>query len=219
MATEPSQAAIDMIVSFEVTSKAVYEQKYQRPIWPGGQSGVTVGIGYDVGYVKAAKLTADWQGKLPAAMIAELKHAVGVKGAPARLLAIELAPRVVVPWEPAMAVFATVDLPNYSRDVRNGLANTAELSEDSFGALASLVYNRGASFQKAGDRYREMRAIRAHMAARQFSAVTQDILDMQRLWPNVPGLQRRRRQEAALFKQGLAALTGAGAGQDERRLG
>lgn len=205
MATEPSQAAIDMIVAFEVTSQAAYDRKYQRPIWPGGQSGVTIGIGYDIGYVKAAKLAADWAGKLPPAMITALTRAVGITGASASSLAHELAVSVVVPWAAAIQVFATVDMPAYARDVTNGLDNSGHLSTDSFGALVSLVYNRGASFRKAGDRYREMRAIRGHMASGNYALVAQDISDMQRIWPEVPGLQKRRRMEAAMFRKGLAA--------------
>ena len=44
-----SQAAIDLIVREEVSGKEVYERNYRRPEWPGGSSGVTIGIGYDVG--------------------------------------------------------------------------------------------------------------------------------------------------------------------------
>ena len=52
--------------------------------------------------------------------------------------------------------------------VKRPLPNTAQLSQDSLGALVSLTYNRGASFGKAGDRYVEMRSIRQRMQAREF---------------------------------------------------
>jgi hypothetical protein len=45
-----SERAIQLIVYFEVTDEATYRRKYQRPVWPGLNSGVTIGIGYDVGY-------------------------------------------------------------------------------------------------------------------------------------------------------------------------
>ena len=44
-----SQAAIDLIVREEVGSQARYKHKYQHPEWPGGASGVTIGVGYDCG--------------------------------------------------------------------------------------------------------------------------------------------------------------------------
>jgi GH24 family phage-related lysozyme (muramidase) len=201
---KPSKRAVDMIVAFEVTSEAVYIKKYQNPEWPGGASGVTIGVGYDVGYVTAAKLVMDWGAHLPASMVTALKAAVGVTGSPAQSLAKELHASVSVPWKDANAVFETVTLPETSRQVSKALANTDMLSDDSFGALVSLVYNRGASFSKTGPRFQEMRDIKSHMAAQAFAKVPDDILAMQRLWPTVPGLQRRRRDEAKLFKGGLA---------------
>ena len=43
-----SQAAFDLIVKEEVSSEAVYRKKYQRPEWPGVNSGATVGIGFNL---------------------------------------------------------------------------------------------------------------------------------------------------------------------------
>ena len=201
---KPSKQAVDMIVAFEVTSEAVYTRKYQRPEWPGGMSGVTIGIGYDVGYVSAVRLSSDWKGRIPDEMIAALGVAVGVKGPAAQALASELHATVIVPWQAANDVFMNRDMPSYADEVRAALPHADELSDDSFGALVSLTYNRGASYAKAGDRYIEMRAIKSDMAARNFAAIPAEILAMQRLWPTVAGLRDRRRREARLFKDGLA---------------
>lgn len=38
-----SQAAFDLIVNSEVSSRRTYENDYRRPERPGGQSGITVG--------------------------------------------------------------------------------------------------------------------------------------------------------------------------------
>ena len=48
-----SKKAIELIIKHEVGGRAVYEKRYQKPIWAGGDSGVTIGLGYDVGYVTA----------------------------------------------------------------------------------------------------------------------------------------------------------------------
>ncbi|OYY72548.1 glycoside hydrolase family protein [Sphingomonas sp. 28-63-12] len=201
--TEASEKAIKMIVAFEVTSESTYTSKYQSTIWPGGQSGVTIGIGYDLGYTTNDKLQADWGDKLPAAMIAELKQAVGVTGTAAKEMAAHLAPQVLVPWDAANAVFRERDVPNYSAMVRKALANTGLLSGDSFGALLSLTFNRGPSFKAVGDRYREMNAIRDLMAAKNFAAIPAQFMAMQRLWPTVAGLRARREKESKLFAGGL----------------
>jgi len=45
-----SKKSLDLIIAFEVSSKTAYNSKYKNPIWPGGESGITIGIGYDIGY-------------------------------------------------------------------------------------------------------------------------------------------------------------------------
>lgn len=39
-----------VVIGFEVTGQAYYEKHEARPTWPQGASGVTIGIGYDLGY-------------------------------------------------------------------------------------------------------------------------------------------------------------------------
>src|SRR6266702_1646465 len=97
-----SQAAFDLIVDEEVSGKRAYERLYRHPEWPGGASGVTIGIGYDCGYVTHVELRSDWEGAIPDGMVIALQGAVGVHGSPAHALAHELAHSVDVPWEAAI---------------------------------------------------------------------------------------------------------------------
>lgn len=199
-----SQAAIDLIVAEEVSSRQVYEARYQHPDWPGGASGVTIGIGYDCGYSTPAVIRADWSDKLPAAMVEALAGVAGISGSAAHSHAHELH-AVTVPWDAAVAVFIQRDMPKWEGIVEHALPNTDLLTPDSFGALVSLAYNRGASFSNAGDRYREMHDIRDHMARHEFAEIPDDFRAMKRLWPNMAGLRNRRDHEAALFQKGLAS--------------
>jgi GH24 family phage-related lysozyme (muramidase) len=80
---------------------------------------------------------------------------------------------------------------------------------DRLGALVSLTYNRGASYDTPGARYKEMRNIKSHMTAEDFERIPGDIRAMKRLWPGVAGLRKRREREARLFEQGFAALSSA----------
>ena len=205
MTIRSSQAAIDLIVMEEVTSEKLYNLKYQHPEWPGGASGVTIGIGYDCGYSTPTIIQGDWGNKLPATMVAALEAVAGIHGSAAASHAHELRGVVTVPWAVAMAVFIGRDMPKWETTVTKALPNTDRLAPDSFGALVSLAYNRGASFSAAGERYREMRAIRDHLANEQFAEIPDDIRSMKRLWPNVVGLRNRRDHEAILFEKGLAA--------------
>ncbi len=202
-----SQAAIDMIVMFEVSSEARYNATYRIPTWPGGASGVTIGIGYDCGYQSAAQIASDWGQYLTPDMISKLCACAGMTGARAQVEIYKLRNVVSVSWTTAMAVFQNHDIPKWESLVEKSLPNCNLLSGDSLGALISLAYNRGASFLAEGDRYREMRDIRQHMEAKNFTAIPNDIRSMQRLWPNVPGLQSRRRLEATLFEKGLREPT------------
>jgi GH24 family phage-related lysozyme (muramidase) len=205
MVLKSSQAAIDLIVAEEVSSKAYYQANYQHPEWPGGMSGVTIGIGYDCGYSDSDTIRADWGDKLPSAMVQALIDVAGIHGTPAHSHAHELHGIVTVSWDAAMAVFLQRDMPKWEGTVARALPNTDLLTPDSFGALVSLAYNRGAGgFNSSNDRYREMRDIRDHMVRHEFSEIPDDFRAMKRLWPNVRGLRDRRDHEAALFQKGLA---------------
>jgi uncharacterized protein (TIGR02594 family) len=200
---EISQAAFDLIVAFEVTGQAAYERKYRGPIWPGVKSGITIGIGYDVGHQKEAQVRQDCAGILAPGMINALVTACGTRGPAAKALLPGLRGTVDVPWKEALQLFKVQSIPRWTAVVRKHLPNTDKLKPDSLGALVSLTYNRGPSFSKAGDRYAEMRAIRQHMASGNFAEIPGELRSMKRIWPTVAGLQRRREAEARLFEAGL----------------
>ena len=45
--------------------------------WPGGSSGITLGIGYDLGYVIMDQFESDWGPYLTSAQLNRLRDAVG----------------------------------------------------------------------------------------------------------------------------------------------
>ncbi len=85
-----SQRAFDLIVAEETGGEAYYNKTEQSATWPGGASGVTIGIGYDCGYETAGTIGADWSARLPGATVAELCAVAGIHGTPARSHAKEL---------------------------------------------------------------------------------------------------------------------------------
>jgi GH24 family phage-related lysozyme (muramidase)/peptidoglycan hydrolase-like protein with peptidoglycan-binding domain len=202
-----SQKALDLIVAEEVTSEAVYTAKYQHPEWPGLQSGVTIGIGYDCGYATASRIAQDWGPHLPASAVALLQTTSGKVGAAAHA-ALAGVRSVTVPWSAAMAVFEERDMPKWEAGVLKAIPSAAELPPDCFGVITSVAYNRGVSFTKAGDRYKEMRDIRTHITNGDWASVPDDLRSMKRLWDGstgkrTSGLVNRREHEAALFEEGL----------------
>lgn len=197
-----SQAAFDLVVDEEVSSRAVYEKRYRHPEWPGGASGVTWGIGYDGGQSSRATIVGDWTHKEADDEVSAMAECAGITGNAARSFLPQVRNRIDVSWDVAIDVFSNHDVPKYVGLVRSHLPNIELLSPDCLGALFSLVYNRGPSFEMASDRYREMRAIKVHMAAKEFAKIPAEFRSMKRLWNN--GLVGRREREAILFERGLA---------------
>lgn len=203
-----SRASFDLIVDEEVSGRETYEKKYVHPEKPGGASGVTVAIGYDCGYYSSAQIRRDWTGRIPQSMVEALASCAGIKGDAAFAACERVRDNVAVPWDAAIAVFSNVSIPKYLASTRNALPNFDALPPDCKGSLLSLVYNRGASFTKPDDRYSEMRAIRAAMAAQTFASIPALLRRMKRLWTtkSVRGVALRREHEARLFEQGLASM-------------
>lgn len=202
-----SQKSIDQLIKEEVSSKARYIRDYQQPVWPGEQSGITIGIGYDVGHQTKEKVRADWTGLIPQPMVEELVRVTGLKGAAAKAQLAKARRIVSVPWEAAKSVFYNVDIPRWESIVLRAIPAAKNLPPDCFGVILGLTYNRGASYNKVGeknnDRYREMRAVKAAITAGRYDEVPGHIRSMKRLWPGVKGLIARRETEAKMFEEGL----------------
>lgn len=204
-----SQRAYGLIVEFETGGRAYYESPHginSRPCWPGGASGVTIGCGYDLGYYSQADFAAAWTGKLSASDISVLSGAIGMKGQSGRAFMPRVS-HIVIPWGVALKVFDDVNLPKVLRTTLSKLPRAADLHPHCVGVLASLVFNRGASFGLSGDRYREMREIARLIANGEPAGVPEQIRDMKRLWEGTGqnGLLIRRNKEAQLFQDGLDA--------------
>jgi hypothetical protein len=201
--------SLELIVQFEIGSRAQYDKRYSRPTWPGGESGVTIGIGYDLGYTSRQQIELDWDSFLEKPERAALQAVQGAKGAVAEQLARGLR-NIVIPLAAAEPVFYASTLPRFAKITRDAFPGVEKLPFDAQGALLSLVFNRGASF--AGERRAEMRAIRAELAGGGSLARIADQFEaMQRLWPGSRGLRERRVREAALVRGARRAY-----GKDER---
>lgn len=200
-----SDAAFNLIVIEEDSGQAYYTRHYRHFEWPQGASGPTIGIGYDCGYVTQAEATADWSGIVDDTTLAAILRACGLRGELAHAFVRARGGSVTIPWDQAIKEFREREVPKWIERVAAHLPNCGQLAPDSLGALVSLAYNRGPSFDAPGPRYAEMRAIKALMAAQNFSKIPAEFMSMRRLWPQGGDLWKRREHEAALFQKGLAA--------------
>lgn len=200
-----ARKTFDFIIEQEVSSKAYYIRHYQHPEYPGGASGITVGIGYDLGYASANHITDDWSHLISPGMLRVMLSCAGVKGDAARALLPNVKAAILIPWDAAIEVFAKRDIPAWTAIVCKVLPNTDKISAQCLGVQVSIAYNRGAGgYTENGDRFNEMRFIRQHMSNCDFKPISGAIRSMARLWPGAKGLQNRRMAEAQLWDEGLS---------------
>jgi GH24 family phage-related lysozyme (muramidase) len=177
--------------------------------WPGGASGITIGIGYDLGYTTVDRFESDWGDTLPASQMQRLKEVVGLRGLSAKVCAHEFSDIKVTP-EDAKKVFTERTLPIEQAKAQLAFPGFDKLPFDAQGALISLVYNRGTSmFDKPGeDRRKEMRAIRDAVAVGDVQEIANQLRSMKRLWEGkgLDGLIKRREDEAALVESSIGAI-------------
>ncbi|MEO1080120.1 MAG: peptidoglycan-binding protein [Pseudomonadota bacterium] len=201
-----SLSALAWIVAFEISSEAYYNRRLKRPYWPGGASGVTIGIGYDLGYCSAAQCRRDWGGQIPDADVSVLETACRLKGdeakravGRARLSALQ------VPIDPAREVFYVASLPYHAERCREAYPGVEQLPADAQTALLSLVFNRGT--RKSGSRRREMKALEPLVRDGDLDGIAAEIRKMKRLWEGtrLTGLLTRRDREARLVEESQRA--------------
>ncbi|RJX32407.1 MAG: hypothetical protein C4531_06490 [Desulfurivibrio sp.] len=193
-----STADVTFVVKEEVSSRDYYDKTAAFPHFPGEESGVTIGIGYDLRFQGPDNFTADWGNELRVEDLEKLRPCLGRRGSAAAVAKLR---SIKVSFPIAWRVFTRSTLPRYVAQTRSAYPQFAELPDGCRGVLVSLVYNRGTGMD--GDARREMQAIGAHLAGRDFSRVAGEIEAMKRLWPGSRGLRERRDREAELWRKGL----------------
>lgn len=192
-----SPKGIKAIVAWETGGEAEYDR---NPEWPGEQSGITIGIGWDLGHTLATDTSRAWSQHLDSNTIAALVGVSGRKGKDAQVILPHVR-HLVIPWDAAMAVFEEVTIPTWFLRTLRIYPQVGEIHGDCAAALVSLVFNRGASL--TGDRRKEMLRIQELLRVGELDKIPEQFRAMKRLWPDSRGLRRRRDEEATLFEQGL----------------
>lgn len=198
-----SKKSIDLIIQHEVGGREVYTRKYQKPIWAGGDSGCTIGLGYDLGYVTEKQFFADWKG-LNLNFLNALKRFCGIKGEVVKTMLRGEVLNVIIPYNMAYDVFVKKSIPKYYAMTKKIYPQLDELNEDTRGALVSMVYNRGAKLD--GESRKEMKAIVDLVAKKDYEGIAEEIEKSKRLWENrgLDGLVVRREAEADLIRESMA---------------
>ena len=195
--TNLSTKGIQAIINWETSGEEYYKK---NPIWPGGESGVTIGVGWDLGQTPVSETSRAWAPHLDAATLALLVSVSGRKGGAAKEV-LKHVRHLVISWTSALSVFENVTLPTWYMRTLRIYPQVVDLPGDCAAALVSLCFNRGTSL--SGERRREMCNIQALLRTGNLKEIPKQLREMKRLWPTVEGLRNRRIQEADLFESGL----------------
>lgn len=172
--------------------------------WPGKASGVTIPYGYDLGYEQ--HFEDDWK-ELDEPTKKRLRVALGVKGEAAHRLCRTAMDGVRISLDIASRVFNKIVMPREEALVMKVFPGSETLPPDAFGALVSLIFNRGSLVDKS-DRRKEMLALYNYFRASPGPYDCRKVADLvesqKRLWPDVKAsdgdLHDRRIAEAELIR-------------------
>lgn len=197
---ELSDKALSLILEYEVGGgEAYFNKELKHPTYPGGASGVTIGIGYDLGYNTGDQFTKDWRSHLTDSDFSRLAKCLGSKGSFAKLL-IPSVKDITVSWDSGLAVFKSNTVPRFINETIKAFPGVDQLKPDAFGALVSLVFNRGGAL--TGTNRTEMMNIHNLVPKKDYNGIAQQITNMKHIWvgKGLDGLLRRRDAESALVK-------------------
>jgi GH24 family phage-related lysozyme (muramidase) len=189
-----SKEAYNLIIKHEVGGGPAYYNRYLiRPAYVSENSGITIGIGYDLRFNTKAQIAADWR-ELSPEVIKRLQAVSGVKGT--RTMARTLQ-TVVIPWDIAQKVYQERTIPRFSKLTEKAYPGTATLHPHEQGAMLSWVFNRGEGISKTSSRDIEKRLMRRDIPGAPQN-LPSHFRSSKRIWASsgLDGLLRRREDEA-----------------------
>jgi GH24 family phage-related lysozyme (muramidase) len=196
-----SLSSLNFIMKEEISSENYYNARLKKPYWPEGESGITIGIGYDLGYNSPTEIEKEWGPLIEStSSLQKLVNVSGYKGEAAKQK-LSTVSSISISFEKASIVFYQISMPKYAKQVIDIYPEAYLLPPDAQGALLSLVYNRGKKL--SGDSRREMLNIKALVKNKDLSSIPRELRSMKRLWPkyNQRGLVARREKEAIMMEQ------------------
>lgn len=200
--SKPSPKTLDLLLQYEVGGGKEYYEKYlSRFTWPGGASGPTIAIGVDCGYYSDLELTRIFL-FLKNNEIKQILEASGKTGEKGKECAMKLrASGIVVNWDQALNIFKTLTWPKFTKLAEKTFPGLEDLHPDAYGAIISLVFNRGTSLK--GDSRKEMVNIKNLIPKKDYKKIAKEFRNMKRIWigKNLDGLLERREAEAKLVEQ------------------
>lgn len=187
------------VINFETGGRSYYDRFLKKVTWPGGASGLTIGIGADLGYMTVGEFDNFFAKFFTNSENARLRAAIGLKGQQAKNC-LATVKGIELSWENAAAAFVDWTLPKFWKLTNQLWPGVDKLHEKAQIALVSIVFNRGAATK--GSSRTEMVAIKPLVIKKDYKAIADQIRSMKRLWQgkNMEGLLKRRDAEAQMVE-------------------
>jgi hypothetical protein len=198
---KPSSKTLDLLLKYEVGGgKSYYDKFLSKFTWPEGASGPTIAIGIDCAYYTKTELSKIFN-FLPQNEIELIQGSVGKTGEKGKEYTKTLRNAgITVDWEKALDIFYSTTWPKFTKLTNKTFVGATELKEDAYGAIVSIVFNRGTSLN--GQSRLEMRNIKELIPFKDYKGIAREVRKMKRLWigKGLDGLLERRETEAKLIE-------------------
>lgn len=196
-----SKEGYNLIIKHEVGGGASYYNRYlKKPCYPGGASGVTIGIGYDLRFNSRSQIQEDW-GMLNEDVLVRLKSVSGKRGTKSLARSLK---SISIPYDIALQVYDKKTIPRFAALTKKAYPGIETLHPHIQSALLSWCFNRGSGISRTSSRDREKRGMRVAIPA-QPKLLPGLYRSSRRLWVGrgLDGLLGRREDEAQLTERGL----------------
>ena len=187
------------VVEFETGGKSYYEKFLKKMSWPKGESGITMGIGADLGYMTKEEFEKFFSKYFTKKQCERLNDVIGLKGENAKN-ALSKVKDIELSWDNAYKAFIEWTLPKFWKMTSDLWVGLDKLKEPAQIALVSIVFNRGSAIK--GPSRVEMVNIKPYVMCQNYNAIAKEIRSMKRLWQGkgLDGLIKRREAEAKMVE-------------------
>lgn len=201
MSYKLSDDAFNLLLKYEVGGgKGYYDKFLSKFTWPQGASGPTIGIGVDCAYYTPQELRKIFN-FLPENQIELIVKASGKTGQQGKeYTKILRKSNITVNWDDAIKIFEKLTWPKFTKLAEKTFPGLEELCDNAYGAIVSLVFNRGTSLN--GDSRLEMKNIKNLVPKKNYKGIARELRKMKRIWEGkgLDGLLERREAEAKLVE-------------------
>jgi GH24 family phage-related lysozyme (muramidase) len=170
-----------------------------KAYWAGGESGVTLDPGVDLGYADSSLIEAAYKNLLSSEQFSAVKKVLGIKGDAANtaLKADPVLQTIRISREQADTIFQFAAKPYWEQIVKRfPTLDDADTLRSVQTALLSISYNRGPNNKGLSVLEEPLSNKNWHQVANKIGSMQQD--------HRLPGIRKRRTMEAALIQKELA---------------